>query len=76
MPFYMGNLRALFSGEQPPKPRTAEEAMIGPYADQWKVAMDTEMQTLLEQGSWELTELPPSKKNSSCEIGLQDKDQC
>ena len=62
MAFYMGNLRALFSGELPPEPRTADEALTGPYAEQWKKAMDTEMQTLLERGTWELTELPPGKK--------------
>jgi hypothetical protein len=39
-----------------------EEALSGPYADKWKAAMDTEMQTLLERGTWELTQLPPGKK--------------
>ena len=62
MAFYMGNLKAIFSGELPPEPRTTDEALRGPYAEQWKKAMDTEMQTLLERGTWELTELPPGKK--------------
>ena len=62
MTFYMGDLKALFSGELPLEPRTAHEALSGPYAEQWKKAMDTEMQTLLEWGTWELTELPPGKK--------------
>ena len=60
--FYMGNLSALFTGEIPPEPKTVDEALTGPYADKWKQAMDTEMQTLLERGTWELTELPPGKK--------------
>ena len=62
MSFYMGNLKALFTGDLPPEPRTVDEALSGPYADKWKEAMDQEMHTLLERGTWELTELPPGKK--------------
>ena len=46
----------------PPEPNTASEALSGPYAEKWKEAMDTEMQTLLERGTWELTQLRPGKK--------------
>ena len=60
--FYMDNLSALFTGELPPEPKTAEEALTGPYAEKWKEAMDSEIHTLLERGTWELTELPPGKK--------------
>jgi hypothetical protein len=60
--FYMGNLAAFFSGELPPEPHTVAEALKGPYAPKWKEAMDTEMNTLMERGTWELTELPPGKK--------------
>ena len=60
--FYMGNLAALFSIELPPEPRTVAEALKGPYAPKWKEAMDTEMHTLMERGTWELTELPAGKK--------------
>ena len=44
--FYMGELKALFSGELPSEPNTTSEALSGPYADKWKAAMDTEMQTV------------------------------
>jgi hypothetical protein len=65
--FYIGNLSALFTGDLPPEPRTVEEALSGPNADKWKAAMDQEMHTMLERGTWELTELPPSKKH----VGLR-----
>ena len=38
MAFYMRNQMALFSRE----PRTADKALSGPYAEQWKKAMDSE----------------------------------
>ena len=58
--FYMGNVSALFLGELPSEPQTVEEALTGPYAPKWKQIMDAVMQTLLERGTWDVTELPPS----------------
>ena len=57
MLFYMGNLAPLFSGEPPPEPCTVAKALKGPYAPKWNEAMDTMMHTLMERGTWELTEL-------------------
>ena len=37
------------------------EALKGPYAPRWKKAMDTEMRTMMERGTWELIELSAGK---------------
>ena len=39
------------------EPSTAKEALNGPHAEEWKKAMDAEMATLTERGTWELVEL-------------------
>ena len=58
---YSTNLHALVaqaSTSLPPEPTSAKEALSGPYAEDWKKAMDAEMETLTERGTWELVELP------------------
>lgn len=52
----------LEEGQQPPEPRSMEEALQGPWATQWKAAMDREWETLQERGTWELEELPEGKR--------------
>ena len=46
----------------PPEPRTIDEALKGPYAAEWKKALDEEFNTLMERDTWELVELPPGKQ--------------
>ncbi|KAJ9522908.1 hypothetical protein QJQ45_023697 [Haematococcus lacustris] len=44
--------------EGPTIPATIEEALAGPQSEQWSLAADEEMQSLLSYGTWELVELP------------------
>ena len=44
-------------------PRTYEEAMISPYSEKWKQAMDSEMECLLKHGVAEVVELTPEIAN-------------
>jgi len=41
------------------EPSTAEEALNGDYANEWRLAMDEEMASLLENETWTLEKLPP-----------------
>jgi hypothetical protein len=44
------------------EPQTYEEALAGPDAEMWKKAMDEEMASLMENGTWELEKLPEGVK--------------
>lgn len=44
------------------EPRTFKEAMSSPQASEWKLAMDEEMTSLLENGTWTIEALPPGAK--------------
>lgn len=44
------------------EPTTIYEALSGDNAEDWQRAMDEEMQALLANGTWILTELPPNAK--------------
>lgn len=44
------------------EPSTLNEALKGPDADLWKFAIDDEMKSLLENGTWELCDLPEGRK--------------
>lgn len=44
------------------EPRTAKEALSGPDGDQWKKAMDDEMESLRANNTWELVDLPDDRK--------------
>ncbi len=44
------------------EPRSFAEAMCTPEADQWYKAAETEIQGLMENGTWELVNLPHDKK--------------
>lgn len=43
-------------------PATLEEALSRPDANEWKLAMEEEYQSLIENGTWSLSELPPNRK--------------
>ena len=48
------------------EPKTMEEAMSGENADKWKEASDAEYKSLMENGTWELVELPVGRKPIGC----------
>jgi hypothetical protein len=46
----------------PEEPTTMEEALSGPNAEQWKAAMDEELESILSNNTWEYVDLPPGAK--------------
>lgn len=48
------------------EPNTLAEALSSPESAQWIKAMREEYNSLLENGTWELTDLPPQRKPVSC----------
>ncbi|CAI7839666.1 unnamed protein product [Closterium sp. NIES-53] len=44
-----------------PEPKTLAEALSGPDAEMWKLSVKEEYDSLLENETWELCELPPGK---------------
>ncbi|CAI7874525.1 unnamed protein product [Closterium sp. NIES-53] len=49
----------------PGEPAIVEEALSGPQKEEWKAAMDAEFNSLIENGTWELVELPEGRRPSS-----------
>jgi len=47
-------------------PASIEEALNGEEGDQWKKAIDEEMATLKNMGTWELADLPEGRKPIGC----------
>ncbi|CAI7798216.1 unnamed protein product [Closterium sp. NIES-53] len=45
-----------------PEPKTLAEALSGPDDEKWKQSVKEEYDSLLENETWELCELPPGKK--------------
>ncbi|CAI7781673.1 unnamed protein product [Closterium sp. NIES-54] len=45
----------------PGEPATVEEALSGPQKEEWKAAMDAEFNSLIENGTCELVELPEGR---------------
>src|SRR6218665_3255243 len=43
------------------EPRSYKEAASGKQAEQWRIAMDEEIESLKQNGTWILTELPENK---------------
>ncbi|CAI7856604.1 unnamed protein product [Closterium sp. NIES-53] len=41
---------------------TVEEALSGPQKEEWSAAMDVEFNSLIENGTWELVELPEGRR--------------
>ncbi|CAI7867203.1 unnamed protein product [Closterium sp. NIES-54] len=46
----------------PGEPATVEEALSGPQKKEWKAAMDAKLNSLIENGTWELVELPEGRR--------------
>ena len=48
------------------EPSTMEEAKSSDHAPEWKVATDAEYNSLIENKTWKLVELPPGRKAIGC----------
>ena len=48
------------------EPRTMEEALASNQAKEWKAAADSEYESLMENQTWELMELPHGRKPVGC----------
>ena len=57
-------------------PTTLKEAMNHPNADQWKLAMEAEYQSLLDNGTWECAELPEGRKAINTKWVFRTKRDC
>ncbi|CAI7890935.1 unnamed protein product [Closterium sp. NIES-53] len=56
-----------------PEPKTPAEALSGPDAEKWKQSVKEEYDSLLENETWELCELPPGKKAISSKLIFKHK---
>ena len=54
-----GELANSASGSEP---RTFKQAIHGPQSDSWREATTLEYNTLIENGTWEVVDLPPGQK--------------
>ncbi|CAI7812144.1 unnamed protein product [Closterium sp. NIES-53] len=48
--------------EMPGEPATLKEALESSYVEEWKKAMESELKSIEENGTWELVELPEGRK--------------
>ena len=48
------------------EPPTIQEAKSSDHATEWKVATDAEYNSLIENKTWMLVELPPGRKAIGC----------
>ena len=48
------------------EPLTIREAKSSDHAAEWKVATDAEYNSLIENKTWKLVELPPGRKAVGC----------
>ncbi|CAI7841526.1 unnamed protein product [Closterium sp. NIES-53] len=56
-----------------PEPKMLAEALSGPDAEKWKHSVKEEYDSLLENETWELCELPPGKKAISSTLIFRHK---
>ena len=55
------------------EPRTIKEAMSGPDAQLWKDAINSEIESILHNHTWELVDLPKGSKPLGCKWILKRK---
>ena len=58
------------------EPTTIQEARSGDHAAEWKVATDLEYNSLIENKTWRLVELPPGRKVVGCKWVFKLKHSC
>lgn len=56
-----------------PDPESYQEAMKRPDADEWKMAIQAEYDSLIENNTWELADLPPGRKALTSKWVLKKK---
>ena len=56
----------VYSVQEIAEPETIDEALSGPHADEWKCATDMEYQSLIENDTWDLVELPEGRSAVGC----------
>jgi hypothetical protein len=55
------------------EPKSLDEALSGPHADEWKVAYDYEISQLEKLGTWEIVDLPQGATAIPCTAVFHDK---
>ena len=55
------------------EPQTFKEAMSSPEASYWKEAVNSEIESILQNHTWELVDLPPGSKPLGCKWILKKK---
>ena len=63
---YVGTAVEALGDTLTPEPSTLEEALSCDHATEWKAAADSEYQSLVDNDTWELVELPPNRKAIGC----------
>lgn len=56
------------------EPRTFEDALLSPERDAWQTAMQEEIDSLKENHTWELVDLPPGRKVVGCKWTYKKKE--
>ena len=59
--------------ENPTEPGSLKEALSGNYAKEWKAAADAEYQSLMENNTWEVVELPADRTAIKCKWVFKKK---
>ncbi|OWZ19160.1 Integrase, catalytic core protein [Phytophthora megakarya] len=49
-----------------PTPRSLKGVLSGPQREQWKQALELEYNSLIDNGTWRLVQLPPDRKGIPC----------
>ena len=57
----MFNKTDAFSVQEISEQETIDEALNSPHAKEWKLATDKEYQSLIENDTWDLVELPEGR---------------
>ena len=55
-----------YSVQEIPEPETFDEALSSPHAKEWKLATDSEYQSLIDNDTWDLVELPEGRTAVGC----------
>ena len=55
-----------YSVQEVPEPETIDEALSSSHAKEWKLATDSEYQSLIDNNTWDLVELPEGRTPVGC----------
>jgi len=62
-----------FLGEAAEDPKSIEETLQSRLSKHWQEAADAEFQSLIDNGTWELVELPKGRKPVGCKWVFRTK---